>query len=191
MQGKQVRHREQPFFTDAEIETIVGNTTNPSWRRVFALMAVYGLRPWQAWIAEPSGQYAKCARIPIGKKNSKGQNPPRDVPPFHPHWCEQFRIERLWSTPLPALNELSQAGHRSTKQLQRYGFCQEQSQASTRKAAYGFRHAYARRIHTEAYRVTDTHGALFMGYTTDNHNKQYRRWIDGQVDPFRACQPRT
>lgn len=185
MRGKRVQHRDQPFFSDEEILQIVhGAAQHPhrGWLRVLALMAVYGLRPWEAWIAEASPTHRHCLWIPQGKKNSKGTNPPRTVPPFHPEWVEAFHIPRLLLEPPPRLNNLALAGSRTNQQLRRYGFCQ----AGDGRTSYGFRHAYARRLHSPRHRVTDTHGALFMGHTVAAHNKAYRQWIEGQADPLAA-----
>jgi hypothetical protein len=114
--------------------------------------------------------------------NSKGTNPPRTVPPYHPEWVERFQLQRLVEEAPPQLNSLSIAGARTTQQLHRYGFCSP----GDGQTSYGFRHAYARRLHSPLHRVTDTHGALFMGHTVAAHNKAYRQWIDGQADPLES-----
>ena len=185
MRGRRVNHREQPFFSDDEIERIlhgVAQRPHRGWQKVLTLMAIYGLRPWEAWIAEPSSTHRNCLWIPIGKKNSKGTNPPRTVPPYHPEWVERFQLQRLVEEAPPQLNSLSIAGARTTQQLHRYGFCSP----GDGQTSYGFRHAYARRLHSPLHRVTDTHGALFMGHTVAAHNKAYRQWIDGQADPLES-----
>ncbi len=183
MRGRRVNHRDQPFFSDAEIERILhGAAERPhrGWQKVLSLMAIYGLRPWEAWIAEPSKTHRHCLWIPVGKKNSKGTNPPRTVPPFHQEWVETFQLELLLQDTPPRLNSLALAGARTTQQLRRYGCCE----AGDGRTSYGFRHAYARRLHSPQYRITDTHGALFMGHTVAAHNKAYRQWIEGQTDPL-------
>jgi hypothetical protein len=143
-------------------------------------MAIYGLRPCEAWIAEPSKTHRDCVWIPDGKKNSKGTNPPRLVPPYHPEWVKRFQLELLWDEAPPQLNNISEAGKRTNQQLSRYGLCLK----GHRETSYGFRHAYARRLHSPRHRVTDTHGALFMGHSVAAHNKAYRQWIEGQGDPL-------
>jgi integrase len=172
--------RVQPFFLDEEIEALVLPTSGleASWRRVLALMAVYGLRPWEAWVAEPCRKRPGCAWVSQGKTNLKGQTPARQVPPFHAEWLQVFRMTELWKVPLPALNDLSFAGNRVNQKLRRRKLVLDPG-----KTAYGFRHAYARRLHSPRYRVTDAHAALFMGHTVAVHNTVYRDWIGGD-DPL-------
>lgn len=179
MKGVRRARREQPFFRDDQIEAILTSqrVPNPGWRRVIALLAVYGLRPWEAWVAEPSREHAGCVWIPCGKKNSKGSNPPREVPPFHPEWVSLFQIESHWSHPLPRLSALSWAGNRVSAKMRDYGIDEGQT-------SYGFRHAYARRMHSARYRVPDGDAALFMGHTVGIHVAAYRRWIEAQHNPI-------
>jgi len=176
--GMAVSHRPQAFFSDEEIVAILGSGLNGSWQRVVTLLAVYGLRPWEAWIAEPSKGRPDCVWIPAGKTNRHGTTPPRQVPPFHPRWVEEFRLAQLWSKPLPALSSQSQAGARVNQHLRRHGLISGEGQTS-----YGFRHAYARRLHSPHYRVTDAHASLFMGHTVAAHHKAYRNWLGGD-DPI-------
>lgn len=181
MRARRARPRRvQPFFSDQEIEALVlpSSGLEGPWRRVLALMAVYGLRPWEAWIAEPCQKRPGCAWVPQGKTNLRGQTPPRQVPPFHAEWLQMFQVAELWRMPLPVLNELSYAGNRINQKLRRRKLMLERD-----KTAYGFRHAYARRLHSPRYRVTDAHAALFMGHTVAVHNTVYRDWIGGE-DPL-------
>lgn len=178
--ASRIQHRPQPFFSDEEIEALL--TREPrlraSWRRVFASMAIYGLRPWEAWIAEPCKIRSSCAWIGIGKTHSRGTTKPRQVPPFHAEWLKTFDMEELWKAPLPPLRARERAGGACNEQLERLARGGSRSLSS-----YGFRHAYARRLHSPRYRVTDTHAALFMGHTVVVHNQIYRAWLGGE-DPI-------
>jgi integrase len=176
--GRAMEHRPQAFFSDEEIRAILGGGLGGSWQRVVVLLAVYGLRPWEAWIAEPSRERPDCAWVPAGKTNRHGTTPPRQVPPFHPEWVDEFRLPQLWAKPLPSLSSKSQAGARVNQHLRRHGLIDGEGQTS-----YGFRHAYARRLHSPRYRVTDAHAALFMGHTVAAHHKAYRSWLGGE-DPI-------
>ena len=171
--------RGQPFFPDEEVIRIVmhPSLTMP-WRRVVAVMAVYGLRPWEAWIAEPCNKRPGCAWIKEGKTNNRGTTKPRQVPPFHPEWVEDFGLEQLWTQPLPSRAGKARSGWSVNQRLRQTGILQRGS-----STAYGFRHAYARRLHSPKYRVTDTHAALFMGHTVAVHNQVYREWLGGE-DPI-------
>jgi hypothetical protein len=176
--GEVPRKRPQAFFSDEEIVSLLQLDIASPWRRVATLLAVYGLRPWEAWVAERSRTRPDCVWIPKGKTNSRGTTPPRHVPPFHPEWFEQLEVERAWRYPLPALNSHSKAGARLNEHMRRRGAMQAEGQSS-----YGFRHAYARRLHSPRYRVTDAHAALFMGHTVAVHHRVYRDWL-GEGDPI-------
>lgn len=176
--GMAVQHRPQAFLSDAQIEAIVAAGLAPAWQRVVVLLAVYGLRPWEAWVAVASKERSDCLWVPSGKTNRHGTTPPRQVPPFHPQWYESFRVKALLSKPLPGIRDLSQAGSRVNQHLRRHGLLSGPGQSS-----YGFRHAYARRLHSPQYRVTDAHAALFMGHTVAAHHKAYRSWL-GEEDPI-------
>jgi integrase len=173
-----VEHRGQAMFSDDEIEAILGSKRlGGGWRRVVTLLAVYGLRPWEAWVAEPCRLDARCAWVGAGKVNRHGATAARRVPPFHPEWAGRFELPRLWSQPLPPLNDLGRAGARVNQHLRRAGLMSPGD-----VTAYGFRHAYARRLHSPRYRVTDAHASLFMGHTVAAHHKAYRSWLGGE-DP--------
>lgn len=181
--GYRCEKKPTPLFTDQEIEAIVLGAWDRGdlpWWRILALMAIYGLRPWEAWYAEPSTQHEHCAWIPIGKRNSKGANPPREVPPFHRHWIELFRLEEVWRAPMPPLPNTGVAGNYANLYLKRKAGVL----TNTGKSSYGFRNSYARRIHSAEYRVTDGDGAAFMGHTVVIHNAVYRRWVAGFEDPI-------
>lgn len=185
MAGHRLEKRPTPLFADEEIEEIVIGAREAGfghWWRPLALLAIYGLRPWEAWCAEPSEHHSGCVWIPVGKKNGHGCNPPREVPPFHPHWLELFDMKRAWKQELPVLGIRGgrpSPGGTLNSYLRRRGL-----QHGTSKTVYGFRNAYARRIHSPQYRVTDGDGAVFMGHTIMVHNVVYRRWVAGYDDPI-------
>ena len=178
--GRGTKHRPQAFFSDAEIEAMLrpDSHLSGSWRRVVALLAIYGLRPWEAWVAAPCRARADCVWVPSGKTNRHGTTQPRQVPPFPIEWIKVFGMQALWSKPLPQLGDLSQAGARVNQQLRRSGLVPAGGATS-----YGFRHAYARRLHSPRYRVTDAHASLFMGHTVAAHHQAYRSWLGGE-DPI-------
>lgn len=174
-----VSSRDQPFFPDEEVIRIATHPSIPSpWRRVVVAMAIYGLRPWEAWIVEPCNRRPGCAWVGEGKTNNRGTTKPRQVPPFHPEWVHDFGMDELWKQSLPRRAEKSRSGWSVNQRLRQLGVLPPGS-----STAYGFRHAYARRLHSPRYRVTDTHAALFMGHTVAVHNQVYREWLGGE-DPI-------
>lgn len=178
--GKSLSHKAQPFLTDEEIEEILrpGTPLSLPYRRVVALLAIYGLRPWEAWVAEPCAKHPECVWIGKGKVNSRGANRARRVPPFHAEWIKLFGMDGLWDVPLPGLVKLSYAGKYLNATLRNAGLFTRGGATS-----YGFRHAYARRLHSPRYRVVDTHAALFLGHTVGVHYRTYRDWLGGE-DPI-------
>ena len=183
--GRRIKRKPQPIFTDEEIERQAGMTFKAEWRKIHALMAVYGLRPWEAFIAEPCKVYPGNVWIGEGKRSSRGENPPRSAPPFHPRWHREFDIAGLLavdnpSTEMPWPQFKRQAAQRVNRYLRRYGIYG----SSETKSAYGFRHAYARRLHTPEYRITSNHAAVFLGHSVATHNKTYQRFITGVDDPY-------
>lgn len=183
VRGYRHEKRSIALFTDEEIEKIVLTARSRGdlpWWRVMALMAIYGLRPWEAWYAEPSSQHDGCVWIPIGKRNSSGSNQPREVPPFHRRWLDQFDIKAAWRASLPELPGKHMAGNFTCAYIKR----KIDLPAEGKKTAYGFRNAYARRIHSPEYRVTDGDGSAFMGHTVMVHNAVYRKWVAGYDDPI-------
>lgn len=177
--GRVPRVRPQPCFSDQEIEAFLAPDSPLSrpWRRVVTLLAVYGLRPWEAWIAEPCQKRPDCAWVGKGKTNRQGETRPRRVPPFHPEWHEKFGVTDLWLAPLPALSDLSRAGVRVNRRLRALKLVAEDG-----PTAYGFRHAYAQRLHSPRHRVTDAHASVFMGHTVASHHTAYRNWLSPE-DP--------
>lgn len=177
--GKAGRRSSQPFFTDEQIELLLLRTPlSPPWRRMLALMAIYGLRPWEAWVAEPCPHRSDCVWIPIGKKATGGTTRPRQVPPFHPEWVHRFGVAELQAVDPPPIPSLSDAARVTNRQIR-----SRLAMGRGSPSAYGFRHAYARRLHSARYRVTDTHAALFMGHSVKTHYDVYRDWIGGD-DPI-------
>lgn len=171
--------RTRALVSDEAIEATVGLSPPPPVWRSFVLAAVYGLRPWETLVAEPCERYRNCVWIGRGKRSGVGISPPRSAPPFHPRWLELFDAARLLRQPAAEI-PLLRAGSRLSEQSRRAGLLPYDA------SFYGLRHAYARRIHSREYRVSDTDGAKFMGHTVAVHNQTYRKFLPGEEDPLEA-----
>lgn len=188
--GKPLPRMELPFLEEGEIEEMIdlvrGRGDLGMWR-VLSCLAIYGLRPWEAWVAQVAPGRPECLLVPRGKKNPAGTTKPRIVPPFHREWIERFDLPSALRAELPNVPGTMNAGSVISRYINgasdRPGLGMELSRRCT---GYAFRHAYARRIHGPRYRVTDAHGALFMGHTVAVHNNCYRQWIQGAEDPLAA-----
>ena len=183
--GRRISRKAQPIFSDAEIERQAGMSFKAEWRKIHALMAVYGLRPWEAFLAEPCMRHPQAVWIREGKRSSRGENSPRSVPPFHRRWYKEFDVEGLLRidnphTDMPWDKFKRESGQRTNRYLRRYGLYG----TSETESAYGFRHAYARRIHTPEINLTVADAALFMGHTIATHNNCYQKFIGGLRDPY-------
>jgi integrase len=187
LSGRVLPRRETPFLKDEEIEELILRLRRQGYHgmwRVLSCLAIYGLRPWEAWVAHPASRVG-CIAVPVGKKNPAGTNKPRVVPPFHQRWIELFDLRAALEVPLPNVSASTNPGALISRFLNGDSEHKRHLAPGVENCSgYAFRHAYARRIHGSDYRVTDAHGALFMGHTVAVHNNAYRRWIARSEDPL-------
>jgi integrase len=78
--GKKITRREKDDYSDERVEAMLRLDLEPEWRLVLLMLSVFGLRPLEVTVAEPCRQREGMLWIPVGKKSSRGINPPRSVP---------------------------------------------------------------------------------------------------------------
>jgi integrase len=182
--GKKIeRSRTTDYFPDERIVQMLDAPLEPDWKVVLALLAIYGLRPWEVTIAEPCQAHKGMVWIGKGKKSARGENPPRSVPPFRPEWVERCELFKAWKdvelpTSLSSGNK-RQAGSVIQRALQR----SSRGVLRQGEGAYGFRHSWVRRMHQD-FSVSDIDGSIFAGHSLDCHIRTYRRFLPGMVDPY-------
>jgi hypothetical protein len=96
--GKKITRREKDYYSDERVEAMLRLDLEPEWRLVLLMLSVFGLRPLEVTVAEPCRQREGMLWIPVGKKSSRGINPPRSVPLYHPQWLEQHGFWNLMRT---------------------------------------------------------------------------------------------
>jgi len=136
---------------------------NESWRLVYDLMAVYGLRNHECWQCQVEAEPPYRLRVMSGKTNAR-----YPVLPLHPDWAQAWQPWR--DVPLPALNPDAPNAYYGTTTAARFRL----EQIPFRP--YSLRHAYAIRA-TVVYGLPDTISARMMGHSVEMHNRTYQQWI--------------
>ena len=180
--GQLISRKERPFFTDDQLEAQALTSLTRPWQKIHRLLMLYGLRPWEAFIAEPCQKYPVNVWIGEGKKVARGETKPRSVPPFHRQWFERYDMSELLQQPNPKTGMewahlKSTANQKINQHLRRNGLY------GAEQSAYGYRHAYARRMHIQ-HNVVQAHGALFMGHSLATHIQTYQDWVEASSDPY-------
>ena len=158
--------------SDAEILELLERIPNPGWRRVYGLMATYGLRNHEAFFCDlsalaPGGD--RVIRVLPSSKTGEHQ-----VWPFQPDWVERFGLTALANgrEGLPPVNTdlrhttLQQVGRRVAEQFRRYDLP---------ITPYDLRHAWA--VRTIHIGLPDTVAARMMGHSVAIHTRTYHHWI--------------
>lgn len=135
---------------------------DPAWRRVFGLMAAFGLRPHEAFLGHlrDDGKY----QVLEGKTGS------RIVSPFYPEWVDQWD---LWPEILPDV-DIQKA--KKGQQLGNFAHGYLRRKYKVPFQLYDLRHAYAIRVHT-VFGLSETVGARLMGHAPNVHLTTYQRWL--------------
>lgn len=136
---------------------------NESWRLVYDLMALYGLRNHECWQCQVEADPPYRVRVMSGKTNAR-----YPVLPLHPDWAVAWEPWRAVS--LPALNPNAPNAYYGTTTAARFRL----EQVPFRP--YSLRHAYAIRA-TVVYGLPDTISARMMGHSVEMHNRTYQQWI--------------
>ena len=146
---------------DDLIERTISDISNPQWRYVFALMAVYGLRDHEAYLCTLEDRDgALVAVVPDDSKTGK-----HVAFPVPSKWAE------LWLMGDRTLPKIT------VKANEEYGsrFAAQWRRLKAPKTPYVLPHAYAIRCHVQGVKVAIA--ADWMGHSPDMHLKRYHRWI--------------
>ena len=156
-----VQSRDLP--KDADIEAWYESIPDKRWKRIYARIVVFGLRPSESFDFERMDTHT--ARV-IDAKSGR----PRIVKAFHPAWAETWDIDGQ----LPKITWRQDRKHeditsRIANRLKFYGIsCQR----------YDLRHAWCVRVSVE-YRIPVEVAAKWAGHSADVHQSIYNRWIRG------------
>ncbi len=150
---------EREIPKEEEIIRAWDSITNPAWKNVVALIALYGLRAHEVFFLD-------FARYPI-LRVTEGKTDDRDVYPYPVEWCELFKLEGIGKDNLPECNGThTDLGHRVTTQFARYKLPFK---------PHDLRHAHA--IRMISYRVPIEVQARYQGHSVAVHTRTYQRWL--------------
>ncbi len=157
---RQVLPRDLP--SDSEIEAWYAKIPNPGWKWIYAAIAVFGLRPHEAffltWERDKQGE--------LRFRVLEGKTGPRRVWPLYPEWVEKFAIlDRV--LPEVSLEKLhTYLGERTCHMLAKYGFPWPPC---------NLRHCYAGRGFELG--LPPNFMAKSMGHSLEVHMRIYRAWL--------------
>ena len=148
---------------DELIEEWWTRLSNPRWKNVYALMAVFGLRNHEVFLLDLSTLKEGICTVQENTKTGF-----HEVWPYHPYWFSQFQLDRD-DLVLPNLNvrRNHEYGERVSAYFRRWKipFC-----------PYDLRHAWAGRTATD-YGLEDSIAARMMGHSLAIHTQTYHRFI--------------
>ena len=142
----------------AAIAEYRASITNSGWRRVYGLMATYGVRNHECFKLDFSD-------FPIVRVAEDTKTGFREVWPCYPEWAEDWELDDAELPPIKLDRSNQQIGHSVTKYLS----------PLLPFTPYDLRHAWA--IRTIGFGWPDALSAQQMGHSLDVHNRTYQRWI--------------
>lgn len=158
--AKTVSPKELP--SDDWIVTTRNQIKHPGWQWVFGMMAAYGLRNHEVFLAILDE--FPLIRIPENTKTGV-----RFVMPLYPEWADEWD---LGNRILPKVTYNNRdIGNRVVVAFKRQGVIGH--------TPYALRHCYARRC--VEFGIPPDQAAKMMGHSITVHMNTYRRWIDEDV----------
>ena len=147
--------RELPL--DADIDRVRLTIPNPEWRRLYGLLAVYGLRPHEAFSLDLS-------QFPLARVGEATKTGSRIVYPFYPEWAETWDL--VGSLPSVTGKNNTALGHRVNHAFQRY---------QIPFPPYHLRHCWA--VRSLEFGLDLSLAAAQMGHSVSVHSQIYHAWI--------------
>ncbi|NEQ47523.1 MAG: hypothetical protein F6K00_29870 [Leptolyngbya sp. SIOISBB] len=154
-----VQSRDLP--KDAQIEAWYDSIPDERWKRIFARIVIFGLRPSESFDFELVDTHT--ARVIDAKSNE-----PRIIKAFHPTWAEAWDLDGQ----LPKINWRKNRKHEDiTSRIANRFKCYDVT-----CQRYDLRHAWCVRVSVE-YRIPVEVAAKWAGHSADVHQSIYNRWI--------------
>jgi integrase len=146
--------------SDEAIAQFFPTIRNDYWRWVYGAIAVYGLRPHEAFYLRIN---------PDGTANVlDGKTGPRKIWPYLPEWFYEFSIQSKRLPPISfEVQTFEQVGRQTLKYLR--------GQANCPWKIYDLRHAWAVRVMDLG--LKDNLAARQMGHSVKVHQEIYQHWI--------------
>jgi integrase len=149
--------------TDPEILEFGQSLSNASWRYIWGLMAVYGVRPHEAFFCDRDA----LRRGEPGLRILKGKTGPRTSFPYPTSWILRFRLGS--GVPLPKVD--LERDHEAIGHSAGEYFADRRCPWNL----YQLRHRYAIRLREHG--VNDHIAALYMGHSEEVHRELYLRHV--------------
>jgi integrase len=146
---------------DLEVAHYRSTIPNLEWRRVYGLLAVYGLRPHEAFSCDLS-------RFPLVQVAAETKTGARLVYPFYPEWAESWELKG--ALPLVSGKTNSDVGNRVTHAFKRY---------SIPFPPYHLRHCWA--VRSLQFGLDVSLAAAQMGHSVKVHCEIYHAWITEDI----------
>jgi integrase len=172
------RNKADVLPTDDQILVYGLGLTNKSWRRIYGLIAIYGLRPHEAFFVDDS----KIATPDPVIQVLQGKTGPRFCYPYPADWIRKFALHQPWGLPNVNLDRPNEAiGHSVTAYF---------SRLKAPFNLYALRHRHALRMREAG--VLDHYAAAWQGHSEEVHRSVYLRFLglDGGASEFSRTQPR-
>lgn len=151
--------------TDVEIYEARSLLKSQNWQKVYALMAIYGLRDHECWHCEVEENEPYRCRVLQGKTGK------RMVLPLPLEWID-------WKPWLNDLPQVKSSGNRSVYADRTARYFRN---SKVPFPPYSLRHAYAIRA-SVVYRFPVSMSAKLMGHGVDVHTRIYHAWLsDAQL----------
>lgn len=155
--AQQVKPRDLP--TDDAIAEWYEKFTDPGWQRIYALLAVYGLRPHEAFFCQQEK--------PLVLKVLKGKTGDRMTWALPPAWVEEWKLDEPVELPIVKGRTHREYGNRVGQYFRRLGLPW---------GAYDLRHAWCIRA-SVVFGLPVAVAARMAGHSAAVHTRTYSRWI--------------
>ncbi|MEM1281602.1 MAG: hypothetical protein AAGG53_16620 [Cyanobacteria bacterium P01_H01_bin.152] len=150
---------------DDTIRRTVSNISNPQWRYVFALMAVYGLRDHEAFLCHLENREGAWVAV-VPDRTKTGQHV------AYPHPADWVELWLMGNRNVPIITAKVNADYGASA-------AEYWRRIKAPGTPYSLRHAYAIRCHSAGVKVAIA--ASWMGHNPEMHLKTYQRWISETV----------
>jgi hypothetical protein len=180
--GNYSAQAKQPNFevelpTDQQILMFGLGIKNKSWRRIYGLIAAYGLRPHESFFVDDSRIDSDDPQLRV----LEGKTGPRICYPFPRDWVQRFALHHHQPLPKVGLCRPHEAiGHSATSYF--WGL-------KIPHNLYAMRHAHALRMKSEG--VPDQWAAAWQGHSQEVHRAIYLKFLgpDGGAATYAQLQP--
>lgn len=163
-QGYSAPQKERALPSDEQIYEIYATIKNPKWRRVYALMAIYGLRDHECWFCDVENTMPYKCWVRAGKTGARGP-----ILPLPIAWAEEWQP---WEGELPTINLRPD---KDTHKIYGERTAQYFRRQNLPFSPYTLRHCYA--VRGIKVGLHPTIAARMMGHAVTVHQSIYHKWI--------------